>query len=336
MFLTSGPRRFEPSDAQLLLAVREGSSEAVRSLEERHGAAVMAYARTCVASQDDAAELTAYTFTGLRLRAARTPVDALGCVRVALFDAVRSTAVLWAGPDQAVLTRPFGAWLASGAVWSLAEDGALLAAFHSLTPQQQCVLWHASVERDPLDVIARVAGIPEREVWRSVTEVQGELRSRCAELYARRVRQTACLRFVDSVLLGSAESYNGPYDTGHLRLCADCRELFRELRSHHLRLPVQLPEGLLGWWPAGAYRTAKEAAPRSRTAEETHSPSRAARDTAPGSRAEQQGPAGSGPAATGRRRTRRGRRARVRPVGPGLLAAAVLGLVLALALAVWR
>ncbi|MCE0446439.1 hypothetical protein LT493_22385 [Streptomyces tricolor] len=63
----------ELSDAELLSAAGEGAAQAMRALEERHGAAVRAYARTCVVSADDAAELTAYAFTGLRLRAARTP-----------------------------------------------------------------------------------------------------------------------------------------------------------------------------------------------------------------------------------------------------------------------
>jgi hypothetical protein len=146
-------------------------------------------------------------------------------------------------------------------------------------------------------------------------------RSRCAELYARRVQQTACLRFVNSVLLGTAESWNGPYDTGHLRLCADCRELFREIRSLQVRLPAQLPGTLLGWWPAGAYRTARDGAQRSRA------------DGPAGGGRQQQVP---GRSAAGGRRPRRGRRARGHAVTARRLAAAVLVLLLPLALAVLR
>ncbi|BCM70719.1 MULTISPECIES: RNA polymerase sigma factor [Streptomyces] len=323
MFLASGLRRSELSDAELLSAAGEGAAQAMRALEERHGAAVRAYARTCVVSADDAAELTAYAFTGLRLRAARTPPDAVGCVRVALFDSVRSTAVLWARPEQPVLTRSFGTWVGSGAVWSLDEDGELLAAFRGLTAQQQCVLWHASVERDPSELIARVTGLPESEVWREAVDTGRMFRRRCAELYAQRVEQTACLRFVNSVLLGPGESWNGPYDTGHLRLCADCRELFRELRGLQARLPVHLPRRLLGWWPAGAYHTAKDASPRPRAGGARPAPAGAGQRRVPG------------PRAAHGRRTRRGRRPRGRAVPAGLLAAAALVLLVSLAAGLW-
>ncbi|MCE0446438.1 hypothetical protein LT493_22380 [Streptomyces tricolor] len=201
-------------------------------------------------------------------------------------------------------------------MWSLDEDGELLAAFRGLTAQQQCVLWHASVERDPSELIARVTGLPESEVWREAVDTGRMFRRRCAELYAQRVEQTACLRFVNSVLLGPGESWDGPYDTGHLRLCADCRELFRELRGLQARLPVHLPRRLLGWWPAGAYHTAKDASPRPRAGGGAAGPGR--RGTAAGPR----------PACRTRQAHAAGTPApRARGPPPGSLAAAALVLL---------
>ncbi|QWB27221.1 MULTISPECIES: RNA polymerase sigma factor [Streptomyces] len=256
MLWNSGSQPQELSDAELLQRVSDGAPDAFGVLQRRHERAAWAYASTCLKSPGDAQAVTAYALTGLRLRIGRAETGE-SCVRVSILNSIRGVAIQWAALNPTMLTPSFGRWVGGGAVWSLTEDAELRSAFEELPGTDQCLLWHSIVEGDSPATVGGIVGIPAGGVSEYVAQAVHSLRRGCAERYASRLDREDCLGFVNAVVFGSAESWADAADTTHLRECPECREVFWELRNLSVRLPARLPQRLLGWWPADAYRSAK-------------------------------------------------------------------------------
>ncbi|WP_158895707.1 RNA polymerase sigma factor [Amycolatopsis anabasis] len=128
----------EPSDAELVNAVREGSRSAGGSLCARHAFAAFALARHLTTSLDEAGRLVRAAFTDL-LRTIRGDGCPITAVRLHLLRTLRG---MRAGPLDPGPPPP-----------------RLAVAFARLPERWQAVLWHVEVEGQPPASVAPLLGL---------------------------------------------------------------------------------------------------------------------------------------------------------------------------------
>ncbi|MEU8827501.1 carbohydrate-binding protein [Streptomyces sp. NPDC048636] len=258
-------------DMAALRAVREGRTSVFREVYERHQASVRAYALTCTTSPALAAKLVSVAFAKLGERVASPhPLDRgrhAGCVRLQLLESTRLAAVADALRHPHAFSSEFMAWIASGSVWPMHDDGQLQVAYEGLTPLEQCLLWHTLVERDDLAAVAGVTGLTGRVLRARLATADRGLRRSRMELYLARVDGEECVKVLGD---GGGLPYGdpGPEVAAHLAVCPRCRALYEDLVRLDARAARHLPSRLLGWWPAEEYQRNKETtagtAPRQR------------------------------------------------------------------------
>lgn len=250
-------------DMAALRAVREGRTAVFREVYERHQASVRAYALTCTTSPALAAKLVSEAFAKLGERVASPhPLDRgrhAGCVRLQLLESTRLAAVADALRHPHAFSSGFMAWIASGSVWPMHDDGQLQVAYEGLTPLEQCLLWHALVERDDMTALAGVTGLTGRDLRARLATADRGLRRSRMELYLERVDSEDCIKIL-SEGAGLPYATPSPEVTAHLAACPRCRALYEDLVRLDARAARHLPLRLLGWWPAEEYRRNKEAA----------------------------------------------------------------------------
>lgn len=266
MQLLLGPRPLQQpfSDAALMLAVRKGQVEFFRLLYRRHYPAVQAYASQCMAGPLRAQEVTSRVFAQLlqQMEAGEAFVERrhAGFLRLQLLGMVRTTAIASWHREPEALLPDFQAWVAQGAQWPWGEDGQLGVAFERLPSRTQRLLWHSVVEQDAPTLTARITGLAPRTVRSASDEARSALREACTELYLERLELPDCRDTIKRLSM-RPDAPPAAQSAAHLRACAACMSVYKDIAQLDSQLEGQLPARLLGWWTGQQYLRAKAAIP---------------------------------------------------------------------------
>lgn len=266
MQLLLGPRPLQQpfSDAALMLAVRKGQVEFFRLLYRRHYPAVQAYASQCMAGPLRAQEVTSLVFAQLlqQMEAGEAFVERrhAGFLRLQLLGMVRTTAIASWHREPEALLPDFPAWVAQGAQWPWGEDGQLGVAFERLPSRTQRLLWHSVVEQDAPTLTARITGLAPRTVRSASDEARSALREACTELYLERLELPDCRDTIKRLSM-RPDAPPAAQSAAHLRACAACMSVYKDIAQLDSQLEGQLPARLLGWWTGQQYLRAKAAIP---------------------------------------------------------------------------
>ncbi|WP_369387875.1 RICIN domain-containing protein [Streptomyces sp. CG1] len=294
---------------------------AVALLLARHWRAARDHAIVCLASAGPTAHLVATAaFHEVLGRLEGGAVG--GALRPQLLVAVRDTVRAWAADDTACaalpeLRRPAGGRGLRATKPGTAERRQLAErAFRSLPGASQCLLWHAEVEAEPINIPAGLLGIAPTTASAALVQAREQFRAGCVRAH-RELAPTSECRFYNRLLDVPMRRGGAllPDVREHLTVCAYCRYAAETLALFDDGLGLLLAETVLGW---GARRYL-DSRPGRGAAEElppASTPYAAAPD-----------PAASGPG--GRHRTAPGGRHRTAlAIGVGLTSLVLLATVL--------
>ncbi|MFF7214368.1 RICIN domain-containing protein [Streptomyces sp. NPDC008238] len=284
---------------------KEGAHQPFEELLARHWRPVSEYAELCTVSGHAAGILAAAAFTRVFVDTLRLTGPSAAW-RPELLITVHKISEEWAvdrrrawlhrrlrpRPDQtdARLAVPENRRLANRAFMRLPEPA-------------RCLLWHAEVDAEPLDVPAGLLGIDPERAAGQLQLARTRFREACVQAHRDLAPYEACLQF--SRLLDISVHRGGaglvPDLQRHIARCDHCRYAAEQLDHSGDRLGVLIAEAVLVWEARGYY--------------DSRPTRRAARDNDARN--------GSG-AAPGRRQG--GRRRRAAKNGPRRLVATLLGL----------
>ncbi|MFI9804134.1 RICIN domain-containing protein [Streptomyces sp. NPDC052301] len=287
---------------------------AVALLLARHWRATRDYAVVCLAAAGPTAQLVATAAFHQVL--GRTAGGAIGgALRPQLLTAARDTVRAWAGDDAACVTLPELRRTTGGRGLRATKPGTperrQLAdrAFRSLPGASQCLLWHAEVEAEPINIPAGLLGIDAVTAANALDQAREQFRAAFVRAHRELAPSKEC-RF-HTRLLDVPMRRGGallPDVRRHVTACPYCRYAAEQLALCDDSLDVLLAETVLGW---GARRYL-DSRPGRAGAEEWPHPTPAAH-----------------PAADGRHRTGAASRHRTAlAVGVGLTVLALLATVL--------
>ncbi|MGW8797243.1 sigma-70 family RNA polymerase sigma factor [Streptomyces sp. NPDC055775] len=276
----SGTAALGPSDAQLILQMRDGDDLAYEELFRRHSGSVRRYARSCCRDAHTADDLTAEVFarTLQAVRGGKGPEEA---VRAYLMTAVRHIAAAWTKTSKREqLVDDFAVFAAQAAGFSEvsdadtldlgadvlamheAEQSMAMKAFRSLPERWQAVLWHTTVEEESPSEIAPLFGLTANATAVLASRAREGLKQAYLQAHVSRSLTSGgdCARYADRL---------GAYARGGLRIraerglrkhldeCAKCRVAVGELAHVNAGIPALLPVAVIGWFAAGyALKTA--------------------------------------------------------------------------------
>jgi RNA polymerase sigma factor (sigma-70 family) len=238
---TESPRGQEPGDAELIAAVREGSTESYATLYERHRAAAYNLARQLARSPTEADDLVSDAFAELldTLRSGRGPDTAfraylLTTLRHSAYDRTRRERRIELSDD--VSTYDTGIPFTDTAIAAL--DRSLVArAFAQLPERWQAVLWHTEIEGQSSAEIAPLLGLTPNGVsalaYRAREGLrQAYLQAHLADVTAAGGGHERCQATIDRLGAWIRDGLSRR-DTAqverHLDECARCRALAAEL-----------------------------------------------------------------------------------------------------------
>ncbi|MFJ9728764.1 cellulose binding domain-containing protein [Streptomyces sp. NPDC101209] len=226
--------------------------------------AVLSYADLCTAGATAATQLASEAFAlgirevrdtesgpvarGTGRRSPRLPMIPL------LLTAVRSTAADWEESGQGDDLDPdLRLWLNSEKATRYTgpplQRPLALRALRDLQDADATLLWLAEVEALPHSVVARRLGLDPALVGEELTEVRRLFRDRCHRAHLDTPLDANCrsyARLLDAVTRSPGADI--PADLSrHLATCVDCAEAAACLRPHGGGLPTALAGGVIGW-----------------------------------------------------------------------------------------
>ncbi|MDC2960798.1 cellulose-binding domain-containing protein [Streptomyces gilvifuscus] len=226
--------------------------------------AVLSYADLCTAGATAATQLASEAFAlGIReVRATETGPAARGTGRRSprlpmiplLLTAVRSTAADWEEGGQGDDLDPdLRLWLNSEKATRYTgpplQRPLALRALRDLQDADATLLWLAEVEALPYSVVARRLGLDPALVGEELTEVRRLFRDRCHRAHLDMPLDANCrsyARLLDAVTRSPGADI--PADLSrHLATCVECAEAAACLRPHGGGLPTALAGGVIGW-----------------------------------------------------------------------------------------
>ncbi|WP_079062045.1 RICIN domain-containing protein [Streptomyces griseoruber] len=239
------------SDARLTDLLRGAPARAypaLRTLRARHEPAVLAYARLCTTSEPAARRLAAEAFT-LTARETARGSEPGGAWRHQLLSQVGRVAADWAGDDRA-------SGLDAGLLLVLRTTPApggpvppLPAAFHSLPPRAQGLIWYAVVERETPARIAVLLGLTPEDVTYGTAPALHSLAGAALRLRLAASDDPRCGDFrrliEESVRPEGAR--RSPDLEAHRAHCPHCATAYEEQRALRDAPRTALAEGLLPW-----------------------------------------------------------------------------------------
>jgi RNA polymerase sigma factor (sigma-70 family) len=237
----ASPQEQEPSDAELIAAVREGSAQSYATLYERHRAAAYNLARQLTRSSAEADDLVSESFAELldTLRSGRGPNTAfraylLTTLRHSAYDRTRRERRIELSDD--VSAYDTGVPFTDTAIAAL--DRSLAArAFAQLPERWQAVLWHTEIEGQSSAEIAPLLGLTPNGVsalaYRAREGLrQAYLQAHLADVAAAGGGHERCQAAIDRLGAWIRDGLSRR-DTAqverHLDDCARCRALAAEL-----------------------------------------------------------------------------------------------------------
>ncbi|MFE0629846.1 ricin-type beta-trefoil lectin domain protein [Streptomyces sp. NPDC058864] len=284
---------------------KEGAHQPFEELLARHWRPVSEYAELCTVSGHASGILAAAAFTRVFVDTLRL-TGPTAAWRPELLITVHKISEEWAvdrrrawlhrrlrpRPDQTDtrLAVPENRRLANRAFMRLPEPA-------------RCLLWHAEVDAEPLDVPAGLLGIDPERAAAQLELARTRFREACVQAHRDLAPYEACLQF--SRLLDISVHRGGtglvPDLQRHIARCDHCRYAAEQLDHSGDRLGVLIAEAVLVWEARGYY------------------------DSRPTRRAARDNDAGNGPGASPGRR-QGGRRRRAADSGRRRLTATLLGL----------
>ncbi|WP_433870030.1 sigma-70 family RNA polymerase sigma factor [Saccharopolyspora sp. CA-218241] len=262
---TAPPEPQEPSDAELLDAVRDGSTEAYAQLYERHVAAAYRMARQVAGSAAEADDLVSESFAKVLdlLRAGSGPTTAF---RAYLLTALRRTAYDRGRRDRKVRLAddvgevadvgvPFTDTAVAGLERSLAAQ-----AFARLPERWQTALWHLEVEGQSPTEVAPLLGLTPNGVSALAYRAREGLRQAYLQVHLSRLGPDVdrCRAVVDRLgawTRGGLSKRETAQVNTHLDGCDRCRALAGELAEVNSGLRLIVAPLLLGTAATGYLST---------------------------------------------------------------------------------
>ncbi len=230
------------SDAELIVAVREGDKDAYRMLFERHASAArrVAFAYTTVPSDVDDIVADAFESVLRALQGGNGPSEAF---RAYLFTVIRRTARdakrradrMRPCEDMEVHDHVIGHVQASSdPAMANFEHSTVAEAFASLPERWQIVLWYTEVEKRTPAEIAPSLGLTPNGVAALAYRAREALRQAYLREHLAEVDDSACLAVFEDLagfVRGSLTRRDLEFVTAHLRGCEKCRRLVAELED---------------------------------------------------------------------------------------------------------
>ncbi|MER0246778.1 sigma-70 family RNA polymerase sigma factor, partial [Streptomyces sp. HSW2009] len=270
-----------PSDIELLAQMRAGDGAAYGSAYEelyrRHAHAVRRYARSCCRDADTADDLTAEVFART-LQAVRGGAGPRTAVRAYLLTTVRRVAAAWTKTaKREQLIEDFAVFAETAARASAHEEGTpgseydvgadvramqeaeqtlAVQAFRSLPEHYQTVLWHTTVEDEPLREVAPLLGLTDNATAVLAHRAREKLKQAYLQAHVNTSQSTGgeCARYADRLGAYARGGLRMRAERGlrkHLEDCAQCRMAALEVADVNARLRAALPVAVIGWFAAG-------------------------------------------------------------------------------------
>jgi RNA polymerase sigma factor (sigma-70 family) len=247
-----------PSDAELIDAVRKGTTAAYGQLYQRHVASAYNLARQLSRSPAEADDLVSEAFAKVldTLRAGRGPDSAF---RAYLLTALRHTAydktrrdkrveltedVETTGVKPEAVSVPFTDPAVAGLERSLAAR-----AFSRLPERWQAVLWHTEVEGQSPAEVAPILGLTANGVSALAYRAREGLKQAYLQVYLADNPDEACRAATDRLgawVRGGLSKRETAQVEAHLDGCVKCRALAAELRDVNSSLRVFIAPLVLG------------------------------------------------------------------------------------------
>ncbi|WP_216591483.1 RICIN domain-containing protein [Streptomyces brasiliscabiei] len=240
----------DASDARLTTLLRADTPvayTALRELRERHRPSVLAYARLCAASESSARELATQAFTMATKETARGVEPAVPWRHQLLLLTVR-VAATWTADGHAT-----GLAAALRPVLDAASpDGPvppLLAAFQSLPPRPQGLIWYGVVEEEPDDRTAVLLGLTADDVTYKRESAVQALRQACLRARLAASDDPRCQdfrRLIEESVRPDTPRHSTDLQA-HMEHCGHCAGAYEELCALRDSPRTTLAEGLLPW-----------------------------------------------------------------------------------------
>ncbi|MDQ0584193.1 cellulose-binding domain-containing protein [Streptomyces rishiriensis] len=225
--------------------------------------AVLSYADLCTSGSTAANQLAREAFA-LGIREARAAEDgtARGAGRRSsrlpriplLLTAVRTTAAAWEARGQGHKLDPdLRLWLnsdkAARYVGPPLSRPIALRGLRDMQEPDAALLWLAEVEALPLHSVVRRQGLDPTAAVEELNQVRGLFRDRCHRNHLDTPMDAECrsyVRLLDAVTRSPAAD-TPPDLSRHLATCVECAEAAACLRLHGGGLPAALAQGVIGW-----------------------------------------------------------------------------------------
>ncbi|MFC8514458.1 cellulose binding domain-containing protein [Streptomyces sp. NPDC057257] len=225
--------------------------------------AVLSYADLCTAGASAATQLATEAFAlGIREARAAETGNARSTGRRSprlpmiplLLTAVRVTAAAWETAGQGHDLDPdLRLWLHSEKAARYTgpplQRPLALRALRDLQEADATLLWLAEVEALPPSVVARKLGLDPADLGEELAQVRGLFRDRSHRAHLDTPMAAQCrsyARLLDAVTRSPAADIPGDLSR-HLATCVDCAEAAACLRPHGGGLPAALAGGVIGW-----------------------------------------------------------------------------------------
>ncbi|KPI22209.1 Ricin B lectin [Actinobacteria bacterium OK074] len=249
----------EVPDEQLAAELKKSAGKRpvhapVGELLARHWEAGYAYASLCADGPHPAGMLTTAAFTRLFEESARQggPTAAW---RPQLLVAIRHIAGEWDSDHRRTLLHPAlrigpaGGGRAAARLLPPENRRLITRAFQRLPEPARCLLWHAEVEREELDVPAALLGITLTDAAAKLERSRELLREACLDVHRELVPEEQCRRYsrLLDVSLRRGPSVLDPDLRRHMDACPHCRSAAEQLARFPERLATLLTEAVLGW-----------------------------------------------------------------------------------------
>ncbi|MFF9242693.1 ricin-type beta-trefoil lectin domain protein [Streptomyces sp. NPDC014801] len=251
----------QASDARLTELLRTGTATAypaLRELRDRHLDRVLRYARLCTAGDAAARQLAAEVFTHAARETARGAEPAVPWRHHLLLLAAR-LAGTWSGDERAGGLDP-GYLLVLSSAGPHGPTPPLLAAFRSLPPRTQGLIWYGLVEREPAERTAALIGVSPADVAYGTGPALKTLAQTCLHQRLAASPDPDCGDF--RRLIEESVRPEGARDSADLRLhmaqCGSCTAAYEEQTALRDTPGAALAEGLL---PFGGTAYARDVEP---------------------------------------------------------------------------
>lgn len=240
----------DASDARLTALLRADTPlayPALRELRARHHPSVLAYARLCAASESAARQLAAQVFSLATRETARGSEPSVPWRHQLLLLTGRSAAA-WARDDHATGLDP----TLLHTLRTTGPDGPvppLLAAFESLPPRAQGLIWYGIVEREPDDRTALFLGLAADNVAYKQKPALHVLHQACLKVRLAASDDPRCQdfrRLIEESVRPDTPRHSTDLQS-HMAHCAHCTGAYEELCTLRDAPRATLAAGLLPW-----------------------------------------------------------------------------------------